>query len=490
MNSFVNYMDNVSNLKLTENGAVARNTSNSALYDMFALGGAYRKRSDEDCISLFREAFYENPLYAVRCLFYLRDCRGGQGERRFFRTCFTWLAKNYEKMALDLIPLNAYYGRWDDVVYLLGENVSETIKSRVINVIASQLVEDMRADHPSLCAKWLPSENASSKETKRLARQLRESLELSSPVYRKMLSYLRKKINLVESQMSQNRWEEIEFDKVPSRAGLIYADAFAENEKTKERYWEFINSKETKVNAGVLYPSDIVGKALSGENDAAYNKYWENLPDYFDGESSSMICVCDTSGSMHGDPIKTSIALSMYAAQHNQGSFHNYFITFSRYPKFIKLDKRLSFAEQARKIYRNSINENTDLEAVFELLLNGVLNGRFDEEDLPKTVVVISDMEIDAATGYYWYGGDGWNKDNCASQMEDLRRHWKNYGLTLPKLVYWNVDARHDTILEIGNSVSLISGKSPVIFEQICAGKSGYDLMMDKLNSERYSIIE
>lgn len=490
-NSFTKLMDNSMSFKYTENGALARNTTYSYLYDLFAFGGAYRNRDKNDRIRLFANAFAENPVYAVRCLFYLRDVRGGQGERTFFRDCFEWLAINHSNVAKQLIKLVPEYGRWDDVIYLLDKSIDSNLRSYIYNIIIRQLLVDAKSDHPSLLAKWMPSENASSAKTKQLARKIRQTLGITSEQYRKLLSQLRKKINLVESQMSQDRWEDIEFDKVPSKAGLLYSNAFKRNEKTRDRYIDFINSKDTKVKASTLYPSEIVSRALSSRtNDEVVNKFWKNLPDYFNGKSSSMMCVCDTSGSMYGDPIRTAIALTMYAAERNHGDFHNYFITFSSHPSFVKIGNS-GFASEARIIENNCINSNTNLDAVFELLRRNVLNGNFEVEDMPKTLVIISDMEIDSATrSSSWAGDNGtlWDINNAATQMEQLRKEWAEDGLKLPKLVYWNVDARHDTILDLGPDVSLVSGKSPVLFEQICTGKTGHDLMMDKLESERYNI--
>jgi len=501
MNTFTNAINNKLTLKETENGAVARNTTNSALYDLFALGGAYRNRSAEEQTRLFLKAFEESPIYAMKCLFYLRDCRGGQGERQFFRNCYAWVSRISPFLGERFLPFIPFYGRWDDLIYLLDVDIPQQVKHEVVSIILTQLNEDFESDEPSLLAKWMPSENASSSKTKAAARRMRKLLGITAADYRKTLSYIRKKLNLVESQMSQNRWDLIQFDKLPSVAGLRYSGAFLRNEITSERYKEFLNQEKPKVNASVLYPSNLVHKALRSScmaDDKAIDVYWDNLPDYFHGHEASLMCVCDTSGSMTWSsigamPIETAIALSIYAAQRNQGDFHNYFITFSTHPAFVKVDDRFGFAYAARQIYDNSINDSTNLNAVFDLLYTGVMNGTFKAKDLPKTLVVISDMEIDKATARY-YGLDNevvcWTKENSQTQMELLREKWEKAGLELPKLVYWNVEARNDTILDIGPDVSLVSGSSPVLFESICSGKTGYDLMMDKLNSERYGVID
>ena len=99
-NTFMKALEEQYNYKFTVNGALAHRSTGSKVYDLFALGGAYRNRSDEDCIILFEDAFCEDPDLAMKCLFYLRDCRGGQGERRFFRVCYKWLAENEPAAAI------------------------------------------------------------------------------------------------------------------------------------------------------------------------------------------------------------------------------------------------------------------------------------------------------------------------------------------------------------------------------------------------------
>ena len=75
--------------------------------------------------------------------------------------------------------------------------------------------------------------------------------------------------------------------------------------------------------------------------------------------------------------------------------------------------------------------------------------------------------------------------------MESIKRKWKRYGYRMPNLVFWNVDARHDNIpMKVEDGITFVSGFSPVLFEQIMKGKTGYDLMMDKLNEKRYEVIQ
>ena len=499
MNTFMNQLNNSFNYKRTENGALAHRTTNSAVYDMFAMGAAYRSRSDEDVILLFKNAFEEDETLALKCLFYIRDCRGGQGERRFFRVCIKWLAENYPNRIRDLVQYLPEYGRYDDLFELFDTD----LENDVINLIKTQLSEDM-ASHKngiSLIAKWLPSENASSARTIAKAKKIRNALGVTSKDYRKMLSKLREKIKVLERLMSANRWEEIEFDKIPSKAGLIYKNAFARRDIIAKKYEAFAKDKNTTVNAGTLYPYEVVAKAIqngyrkpnfSDTDRAIINKYWENLPDYLNGKDCSMMCVVDTSGSMTGygaaAPINVAISLGMYCAERIGEPFKNHYISFSRTPQLIKVEG-IDFIDKVQRIYRTNLCENTDLPAVFDLLLQIARQPGVKKSDIPKTIVVISDMEIDSGT-YDWKNSKPWTTGSAATEMEKIRQKWELFGLELPKLVYWNVEARHNTILDAGPNVSFVSGMSPVIFKQVLTGKTGYDLMLEALMAERYNVIK
>jgi hypothetical protein len=305
--------------------------------------------------------------------------------------------------------------------------------------------------------------------------------------------------------MSANRWDEIEFDKIPSKAGLIYKNAFARRDIIAKKYESFAKDKTTTVNAKTLYPYEVVAKvltkfgwyskksSLSEVDRAMVNKYWENLPDYLNGADCSMMCVIDTSGSMTRNdaaaPINVAISLGLYCAERMSGPFANNYISFASRPQLIKTEG-IDFVDKVQRICRTNLIDNTNLEAVFDLLLNTAKRRNVKEADIPKTIVVISDMEIDAGTSSWRGTGNRWTEGSAATEMEKIRQKWAAYGLKLPKLVYWNVDARHDTILDAGPNVSFVSGMSPVIFKQVLTGKTGWDLMIEAICANRYEVIK
>lgn len=488
------------NKKFTENGASAYSSTLNRVLDLFAFGAAYRNRSDEDVIALFERALDENKELAMKCLFWIRDTRGGAGERHFFRVCMKWLAQTYPNWASDVMKYIPDFGRFDDLYCF----VDTPLQNEALQIIASQLLIDSDATFPSLCAKWAKSCNASSKETCRLGRLTANAMGLSYHGYQKMLAKIRNRLNIIERLMSDGRWDEIEFEKVPSNAGLRYSHCFSTREELKERYAEFITDNKTKVNSAVLYPYDCAVKAFnvgympygSTEREAV-NKYWENLPDYIgDNNASNFMCVCDTSGSMtwgnsNPKPIDVATSLAMYFAERANGPFHNHYISFASRPQLIEIVGR-DFVEKINRIRKTNLCDNTNLEAVFNLLLSVAKRG-IPAEDFVKNLFIISDMEIDQATNEieYCYDRETESYDHFKSLIERIRDNWElQTNIPFPQLYYWNVNVRNNTVLDLGKDVSYISGASPAILKQVLSGKTGWELCLETLLSDRYKVIK
>lgn len=496
-NRFMSGLKTATNFTHTENGALTHKTTESDLLDLFAMGAAYRTRSNEDVIVLFKNAFVENPTYALKCLFYLRDIRGGQGERRFFRVAMKWLATYNTDAALRNLQHIPEFGRWDDLFVFLGT----PIENDALNFIKHQLALDVQCKTPSLLAKWMPSENTSSAKTRQTASAVRKYLGMTSKEYRKVLSALRKRINVLERLMSEGRWDEIEFDKIPSKAGLKYKNAFArhdiermKSEKVVQSYADFAKDETKTVNAKALYPYEVVDKGykaarkrMDDTDRLMVNKYWDNLADYFAGKTFNGLAVVDTSASMTwtggaAAPINVAISLGMYCAEKAKGPFAGHYVSFSSSPRLVKVEG-VDFCDKVRRIQDTNLCQNTNIEATFDMLLSTAIANNCSQEDLPENIIVISDMEFDVGTSY--------RHNNTKTLMENIRAKWSRYGYRIPHLIYWNVQARQNNIPEdIGcGLVSYVSGMSPSIFETILSGKTGYDMMMEKLNSARYEVI-
>lgn len=484
MNTFLSNLKRKTNYTKTENGGLTHKSTNNSLLDLFALGGSYRNRSEEDCKELFYNACCEDPLYAVRCLFYLRDCRGGQGERRFFRVCFRWLAQECPEDVKQLLKFIPEYGRWDDLIAVTYET---PLEDAAIQMMYHQLALDVSCQTPSLLAKWLPSENAHNRTTIKYAKITRKKFHMTAKEYRKTLSELRKRINIVERLMSQNRWDEIEFDKIPSRAGLIYKNAFARKEIIAEkyrRYQESVARGEKKINAGTLTPFEIVREILTtGKDEMTLDNLWKNLPDYYKDQEETGLCVVDVSGSMYNSPLYAAIGMGLYVAERGRGPFKNHFITFSNNPELVKINDG-TIGQKVRQIQRANWGWNTNIEAVFQLIIDTIQTTIVAPKDIPSRLYIFSDMEFDAALGYH---------QNPNTLIEQIKQHWEEVlpsEYKFPDIIFWNLDARQNNIPAIGpEEYGYVSGFNPSMIEHILSGETGISLMYETLNSNRYNQI-
>jgi hypothetical protein len=461
---------------LTENGAVTLVSSGDPLMDFFFRLGASRTRSEEDILKDFQAA-WENPnnrLYTLRALFYARDVRGGQGERRLFRICLKWLAQNYPEVVkanLDLIP---EYGRWDDAI--------ELIEFPYVDATVAELIRKNIALNDRLLFKWLPREKSSKKS---LAATIRRFLRLTPKEYRKLLANGTK---VVETQMCASQWSNIEYNHVPSRAMSLYKLAYSKRDNARfTSYVEGLATGKSKVNASVLYPYEVIkpflpyGPSIIDEDLTAQlaQAQWEALPNYISG-SNSMIAVCDVSGSMYGLPLEVSISLGMYLAERNTGPFANKFITFTDQPTLITL--KGSIREKIQTCMAH-VGYNTDLFKVFKTILAEAIAVQAKPEDLPQTILVISDMEFDLPS---------LGTKPVQKHIEDL---YHTHGYEPPRMVYWNVAAHSSSNVPVGISdenVALVSGFSPSIMKYILAASdfSPIGIAMKTLDSDRYADIK
>ena len=433
-----------------------------------------------------------------------------QGERRFFRICMRWLASHDPEAVRRNLQYFAEYGRWDDLFVLIGS----VVRNDIIALISAQLFKDLRSDTPSLLAKWMPSANTSSEATKALANDIRTELNMTPRQYRKMLSTLRGRIKVLERTMSANQWADIEFDKIPSVAGKRYRKAFArhdvdraKSEKPVVSYADFAKDTTTKVQTGALYPYDVVAEALkiipknsswytTGSNAATLppvddtqrlmiNKYWENLNEYFSGATFNGIAVVDTSGSMVDTrpdaPINIAISLGLYCAERNSGPFANHYISFASRPQLIETEG-VDFVDKVYRIYKTNLVDNTNIEAVFDLMLNTALDNHCLQDEIPQNVLIISDQEFDQASTTHI-------RDK-QTLMEAIEEKWNAHGYQMPNLVFWNVNAAQSNIpMTAKDGISFVSGCSPTILRQILTGKTAYDLMFEVLDQPRYEVI-
>lgn len=500
---------------ITENGAIGHKTSGTALVDFFFKASSYRHRSEGEIEYDFSRVYDENPLLALKTLFFVGDIRGGLGERRLFKTCFNWLCNNRVEDAKRLVSLIPEYSRWDVLVELLS-NVS--VSNTVLGIIKKQLACDVASANAgksiSLLAKWLPSINTSSQKTVALARLLCKQLHVNERHYRKTLSILRKHLEVVERKMAENKWTEINYNAVPSKANILYKKAFMKHDESRRtRYLEDLedNKEGVKINSGASFPYEIVKtymahKMTSSRKDATLEAMWKALPDYIKGQGADTICMVDGSGSM-GTQVSSKAtchdvarSLAIYFSERMTGAFNNKFITFSHNPKLVDLSRKDSLLAKIEECERHDECDNTDIEKAFNMILNAAVDNHVSPQDMPKNILILSDMEFDncvkstsMASGY---GSSSWHgryMSKMKTLFDEIGEKYRNHGYNLPRLVFWNICSRTDTVPVRENDlgVALVSGFSPTIASMVFSGKTTpYDTVVEKLNSSRYDAVE
>lgn len=468
----------------TENGADAKNTTDSALLDMFATIGSMRSRSENEIIQKFELAFQEDPLGAMRCLFYARDIRGGLGERRVFRVLLPHISVRHTEELRNNIRFIPEYGRIDDFYSLIGTPLEEKMWEIVRYALSADKASMEEGCPCTLLAKWLKKADASSPNTRKLGIYTAKKLGMSVYDYKRLCVKLRKYIDVVEQRMSAREWDMINYPAVPSRAMMNYRKAFARHDQ--ERFNEYLNKVQTgeqKINSATLYPYDIVEKILyHNEDSKVLEAQWNNLPNYVDGDVNAVV-MADVSGSMSGRPMATSIGLAMYFAERNKGAYHNLFMTFSGNPKFVEV-KGKTITQKINFISKAEWGGNTDLEKALLKILDVAIENHCSQVEMPKSLIIISDMEIDRCT----------HQNHRENFYDYVSRVYEEHGYKIPNVVFWNVDSRHDVFLADKNrkGVQLVSGQSASTFKNLigCVDKTPVEMMYEVLNSERYQAIQ
>ena len=475
---------NEMNRTLTENGAVTLRTTGSDCLDLFATIGALRNAESREIVLRFIRAYAEDRDLAMKMLFYSRDIRGGLGERRVFRAIFRYLADAQPQSVRKNLHLVSEYGRWDDLLVLFGTGCEKD----TLELIRTQLRKDLAAlaagENVSLLAKWLPSVNTSNELAVKNAKRIARALRMTDAEYRRTLVRLRAKIRLIENNLREKDYT-FDYAAQPSRALFKYRKAFLNRDG--ERYSAYLDSVtmgKATMHTDTLYPYDLIEKALRFHGNPAEQKAldvtWNALPDYANGGNA--LCVIDGSASMYSfgapKPYAVALSLGMYFAERNTGEFRNHFVTFSQNPQLVKI-KGEDLLEKVR--YCASFNEvaNTNVQKVFELILNAAVKNRLPQSEMPKTLYFISDMEFDRCA-----------KDSELTNFEYAKKLYEAHGYTLPQMVFWNVQSRNEQqpVRMNEKGVVLVSGCTPKIFEMVAGRQfepAAY--MREVLLSERYA---
>ena len=488
MTSFKSAATKTPAMSRTANGMLTFNASGNALVDLFSAIGSSRGK---DISAQFTAAYEMDRVKALKILLWARDIRGGAGERQTVRNLLVQLEETHPEDAEMLIPLVPFFGRWDDLLVFR----TKEMRQKSYSVMAEALDDAATA---GLVAKWMPRKG-------KIALELEEFLGLQpkasgfrytdgkafpGKAYRKKVVEL---TNVVEQQMCAKKWDEIVFDHVPSLAAARYQKAF--NKRCAERYKTYkegLSKGTAKINAAGVYPYDVI-KSINHGDKAVAKAQWEALPNYLGDEQ--VLAVVDVSGSMSCSAggfgsksnltcLDVSTSLGLYVADKARGPFKDCFLTFSGDSKIEVLKGDIIAKHQ--QMMRSHWQMNTNVAAAFDEILRVGTSHHVDDADMPRILLILSDMEFDSCVS----GG----RDVRA--MDALRNKYEAAGYTLPRVVFWNLNSRH------GNSpvscredgTALVSGFSPAIMKSIL--KASIDsftpesVMLETINNPRYDVIK
>lgn len=467
---------------LTENGMSTNSSSLNLCVDLFFTIGAMRGQDKTRLINTFTKAYGEDALTATKLLFWARDVRGGAGERQIFRDIITYLAGSKNSSVLKKnLSLISEYGRWDDLLTLIGT----PLEKDALDLIAGALKEGN-----GLCAKWMPRPNVGNREKKRWASVLRKHLGLDPKAYRKMLV---EHTNVVEQLMCAKEFGNIQYGKIPSKAMSDYMKAFGKHDYERfSAYLNAVDKGEAKINAGAVYPYDIIKNMKNGSKNGA-DTQWNALPNYMEGNNERVIPLVDVSSSMGCSAggnanvtcMDVAISLGLYISERNEGPFKDAFITFHSSPSLEVVKGSLS--ERYRQMASSKWGGSTNLQAAFELILTKAKASKLAEGDMPTMMLILSDMEFNTAIGNGW-SGSNWNP-TAQSMIEKM---YADAGYKMPKIVFWNLQSRGDKNKPVQfdkNGTALVSGFNPALLTSLLSGKdmTPYSMMMTVIGSERYT---
>lgn len=469
MNAFVDAVNNIPVVAYTNNGAVTNESTLDPVLDYFNLAGSSR-RSPQNAVNAFKQAYHANPRLALQALLWTRDVRGGAGEREVVRQIFQWMvndpcvSEDHTKAVLRMLP---EFGRWDDVLIAYGTKLWDT----AVGMVWRALV-----DNNGLCAKWMPRKGE-------IAVTLRTALGMTPKQYRKTLVNLTK---VVETQMCAQQWEAIDLEKVPSLAQARYKNAFKRHIPQKQtEFVAAVQKGEAKVNTAAVYPYDVMKMLSCGYASTAKDEtgmaqiMWDALPNYITG--GDIIPLIDVSGSMQ-TPVGNSttamdvaVSLGLYCSEKQSGAFKNMFVTFTDDAKLMTVAG--SLATKLSTILSAPWGGSTNLQSAFKNILNVAVKGKVPADQMPKYLLVLSDMEF--------------NHCGRDTNLNAARQMFESYGYKLPKVVFWNLMGRpgNAPATKRDVDVALVSGFSPSIMTAVLSSPEQYtpiNVMLKAIDVPRY----
>lgn len=470
----------------TENGAIAYSSTGNAALDLFSFIGAAR-RAQNMIVELFNAAFDQNVDLATRILVWARDCRGGAGERKTFRTILLAMANGTIKnplakdVVIHLIESGKieFFGRWDDLLIFLENECDSDVRLSALEHIKTAVL-----DRDQLACKWMPRKGIT-------AVMLRNYMKLSPREYRRLLV---DNTTVVETAMCDKSWGDIDFSKVTARNLSDYSNAFKRH--ATDNWYSFkIAAKKGLVNikSDSLFPYDVLRTALYGDKVLA-DMMWNSMPNFISGQSN-ILPIIDSSGSMVSATVSgaitamdVAVSLGWYVSSKQTGQFKDFAISFSDSPSLFKMSQ---WGSSLESIYDYTKAQpwgmNTNLKSVFELIIYHALKNRISPENMPSAILIISDMQFDKCVHDDWQS----NEDGI-TPLDFIKSRFISAGYKVPTVIFWNVNTKTKSFpLKTTDKAIMVSGFSPAILQTVfnlCDNPDPVEIMRMTVMADRYSV--
>lgn len=400
----------------------------------------------------------------------------GAGNRSGFREILKWLAIENPEWVEANIHLIPAVGRWDDLESLIDTSCEKDALAFWVRAIQ---------DGNQLAAKWCPRED----KNKEIFHKLRRIVKMSPKDFRKLIV---KNTNVVETLMCQQDWHDVDYNKVPSVAMARYNNAFKAHDTARFEEWKGALEKgvddegnEVKVNAGAIFPHDIVRTLVADfDSEKLCNAQFAALPNYMDNTEMRIMTICDFSGSMTDivsgsvRRIDVSMALGLYCSDRlgEKNPFYRMFIPFSDNSKLVCW-KNETFSKAVRK-YNDGWCGSTNIRAALDQILESAQMFKATDKQIPNCLLIVSDMQFD----------DGATDD--MTSVEAGLIEWEKAGYARPKIVYWNL-AGYDgaPATKQHKDVGLVSGFSPSILRAVLGGKDFTPMAILNRAIEKYKVV-
>ncbi len=461
----------------TANGAPSLSTSDGALVNLFYR--CVRGIDDKTLYALAEEAAKDSMLNTLKIIAYVRDIRGGKGERDLGRALFQWLLSREHLLIQNMWLYLDTYGRYDDLIHLPPKSLAYKEYVRLIgNQLKQDLVQMKDNKQVSLVAKWIPSESSAINKKTNFTYRLARSMKIGMPELRKIyLTPLRNHINILERNMCSMNWPVIEYEKLPSQALNRHVEAFKRNDLEKyNAYLEALKNKTAIVNVKALHPHEVVKKYMEcRERDELTEAQWQEM--LKDLPESNAVVLSDVSSSMSGLPMLISVTLGILLSSIcSNRDFHRRVLTFESQPRFVQLSGE-SLHKDVQTLMNAPWGGSTNICAAFDAILET------NSEKPVDRLIIVSDMQFNRADSVY-----------NESTYQVMKQKFVSANKKMPHVVFWNVNGAFNDFQALANipGVSMVSGFSVDILEAILQGDSltPYDTMMRVLNRERYSHIQ